>query len=116
MSGKLYAIAQFTVHAGKERAFREQAAMVFSAVRDRDPGTFVYEWFISDDGRHCTVIDGYEDSAAVLAHFQNVGALMKPLMQMCDAKIDFLGTPSPELAKFMRLAAGDLKHRFQGML
>jgi quinol monooxygenase YgiN len=116
MSDKLYAIAQFTVHEGKEQAFRAQAELVFGAVRAHDPGTFCYEWFISDDGRQCTVIDGYENSAAVLAHFRNVGALMKPLMQLCDSKIDFVGTPSPELAAMLRLTPDKLKHRFQGML
>lgn len=116
MTNKLYAIAQFTVHEGKEQAFRAQAATVFEAVREKDPGTFCYEWFISADGRQCTVIDGYENSDAVIAHFKNVGALMKPLMHMCDAKIDFVGTPSPQLAEMMRLKPESLKHRFQGLL
>jgi quinol monooxygenase YgiN len=116
MSDKLYAIAQFTVHEGKEQAFRAQAERVFQAVRANEPGTFCYEWFISDDGRHCTVIDGYENSAAVVAHFRNVGALMKPLLQMCDSKIDFVGTPSAELAALLRLAPDKQKHRIQGIL
>jgi quinol monooxygenase YgiN len=116
MSNRIYVIAQFAVHEGKEQAFRAQAELVFKQARGNEPGTFSYEWFIADDGRHCTVIDGYENSDAVLAHMKNVGALMRPLLQMCDAKIDLVGTPSPALMEKMRLKPDELKHRFQGLL
>jgi quinol monooxygenase YgiN len=114
-NNRLYALAQMTVHEGKEQAFREQAERVFAIVREKDKGTLLYEWYLSADGRHCTVIDSYENSGAVLAHMQNVGPQMKALMAMCDMKVDFLGTPSPQLAQIMRLGPERIKPRLQGL-
>jgi quinol monooxygenase YgiN len=35
----------------------------------KEPGTLAYEWFAHPDGKHFRLVENYENSAAVEAHF-----------------------------------------------
>lgn len=41
-------------------------------VREKDPGTFEYHYFVDDDPLTIHVFEGYESSEAHLAHFANI--------------------------------------------
>ena len=47
--------------------------MVDATQRD-EPGALHYEYFLSEDGRTCTVLERYADNAAVMVHLTNFGA------------------------------------------
>src|SRR5215472_10193303 len=64
---KYRAVAKFRIHPGKGAEFREVAAQCLEAVKAREPGTTVYEWFINEASTECVVLETYESAAALLA-------------------------------------------------
>jgi quinol monooxygenase YgiN len=44
-----------------------------ATLRD-EPGTLIYEWFVSDDGTHLQTYERFADNDATLAHLGNFGA------------------------------------------
>lgn len=43
-------------------------------VREREPGTLLYEWHIGEDGTTCHILEGYEGDAALIAHVEGINA------------------------------------------
>jgi quinol monooxygenase YgiN len=63
-----------------------------------EPGTQVYEWFLSADGATCHTYERFVDSAAVLAHLGNFGAKFMERFLACLEVTSFsvYGEPSDE--------------------
>lgn len=60
------------IREGQQDAFRAlMAEMVASTKAER--GTLVYEWFLADDGRTCTIREHFVDTAAYKEHSDNFG-------------------------------------------
>lgn len=51
-------------------AFQDLGKRMTDYVRENEPGTVVYSWYISDDGRFVNE-DGYDDDASFLTHLGN---------------------------------------------
>ena len=88
MSKKLQLSARMKIREGKLEGFKQQAAICISQVKEKDPGTLQYDWFLNSDKTECEIREAYESSEALLAHVAN---LREPL------GILFEQYPSPEL-------------------
>ncbi len=66
-------------------------------VRENEPGTLLYDWYVSEDGARCIVFDTYEDSDAALFHMQNLGPLVGELAALGTLRLEVHGEPSDEL-------------------
>lgn len=86
-------VTRFSIAAGQEAAFREQAQLLTDLVRARDPGTARYDWFFSGDGRSSVALDTYADTAGMLAHMANAHALHAGLLDIATMQTEFLGDP-----------------------
>lgn len=64
--------AHMTVRPDQADEFRKQAAEMLRLVRDKDPGTLRYDWFISRDGTRCEVREAYVDDEALIEHCVNI--------------------------------------------
>lgn len=111
----IMSVARFTIHAGKAEEFKALASECVRIVRERDPGTSVYEWFINQDETVCVAIDRYDSSDAVLAHIRNVGPTMRKLRQCADVSVELLGSPSAALMEALQFKASAVLRLHDGL-
>jgi len=109
------AVAKFRIHEGKTAAFRELAAQCLAAVKAREPGTSVYDWFINEAGTECVVVETYDSDEALLAHTRNVGALVGQILKIADCKVDMLADPTPQVREALKRMPLNLYARLQGL-
>jgi quinol monooxygenase YgiN len=67
MDAEVSWLYELAVKPGQLDSFRTLMAELTDSAR-AEPGTFLYEWSLSDDGNVAHVREGYADSAATLAH------------------------------------------------
>ena len=118
MISKLYVSARMKIREGKLEGFKRQAAEIMSLVREKDPGTLQYDWFISSDKTECEVRKAYESSEAFMAHKANVReALMKLFEQFAtDHFAMFFGDPSPQLLEAAKAMKGKMSWKMYSLL
>jgi quinol monooxygenase YgiN len=112
---KYRAVAKFRIHPGKTAEFRALAAECLEAVRARDPGTSVYEWFMNEAGTECVVLETYDSAESLLAHARNAGPLVGRLLQLADCSVDLLADPTPEVRAALKRMPLSLYGRMQGL-
>ena len=97
----LDAIALFRIHPGQLEAFKEIAATMIEAVREKEKGIgcLQYDWFYNETRSECIVREIYRDSDAVLAHMGNVGPMLGQLAAISELSLQVCGTPSEALKK-----------------
>lgn len=88
---------QMAVKEGRLDKARALATEMVSATR-QEPGTLVYEWFLSDDGKRCHINERFADSEAALAHLGNFGAKFADRFLDCfePTSLSVYGEPSTE--------------------
>ncbi|HRI07422.1 MAG TPA: antibiotic biosynthesis monooxygenase [Nannocystaceae bacterium] len=93
----------FKVHPGNEEAARALMPRFVEQTRS-EPGCLFYGFTTCDDEVFCQ--EAYVDGDAVLAHLQNVGALLGEMLKLADLlRLEFHG-PAAELAKIEPAAKG----------
>jgi quinol monooxygenase YgiN len=113
--------ARLKIRDGELEGFKQQAAEVMSQAKAKDTKTLRYDWFISDDGTHCEVREGYVDADGLLEHSDHVGEVRAKLFSdfAYDHDMTLYAEPSPALADAFEAMAGHVTvHRyslFQGL-
>lgn len=92
----MYTYAKFKIHPGKTEEFKRLSRRCVEIVREREPGTLFYEWFMNADETECVAIDGYVDLDAVMDHVRNIGPTMRELMNISDRYLEILGADPTE--------------------
>lgn len=101
-------VPYFKVKAGKLDAFRALCERFVDRTK-AEPACLYYGFSFDGDQAHCR--EGYEGADGLLAHLQNVGALLKEALEIADiARLEVHG-PAAELAK-LRKPLADLKPQF----
>lgn len=90
-------IARVVFKAGKLDEWKRLTEQAMEIVRSRDPGTLQYEVFFNADESEAIVFERYRDAESALAHFENIGHLMEPLMDTATVTGELLGTPNEEM-------------------
>jgi quinol monooxygenase YgiN len=91
--------ARAAIHEGKLEEFKALAAQCVRTVREKEPGTLQYEWFLNQARTQCVVQETYKDSEAVLQHIANLAPTLAALLQVADWTFELFGSPSPELVQ-----------------
>ena len=65
---QIKATALFKIKEGKLEEFKQLIPVFISTVKEKDPGTLTYHWYLNEDSMECVVLETYTDSQAVLAH------------------------------------------------
>jgi quinol monooxygenase YgiN len=108
---KLQLSARMKIREGKLEGFKRQAAVCISYVKETDPGTLQYDWFVNSDNTKCEIREVYESSEALLAHRANLREPLRILFEQyaTDHSVVIYGDPTPEV---MQSAAkmGDSRH------
>ena len=98
MSEPLSIIARMYVREGELAGFKAQAREVTRLTKERDKGTFRYDWYLRDNSE-VWILEEYASSEAWMQHRENVGeALDKLFADYADGhNVSVFGEPSPEL-------------------
>ncbi len=89
-------VPYFKVHDGKLDAFKDGCAAFIEATA-KEAGCVHYAFSFNGDEAHCR--EGYDDAAAVLAHLENVGAMLQEALQIADITRLEVHGPASELDK-----------------
>ena len=107
---ELIGIARFKFHPGKLEEYKRLSAEAKEIVRSKDPGTLQYDIFFNDDESEAIVVERFRDSAALIEHGQNMGAISEAVLKTADVTGELLGDPSEEIRE--RLASGEQPRLF----
>ena len=96
---KIQVSAKMKIIHGMLEEFKQQAAKCISVVKEKDPGTLQYDWFINSDMTECEIRETYESSEAFLAHISNLREPLRILFEKFASyhAVVIYGEPSPEL-------------------
>ena len=94
-------IVRFTFRPGQVEEFKRISKLCLDVVRAEDPGTLAYDTYFNADETKAVVIERFRDSAALIAHSQNMGQFMDSIMATADVEGELLGELSPKLAAMM---------------
>ncbi len=82
---------------GNLTEFKTVAAQALESAKS-EAGTLRYDWFLNEEETACAAYEEYEDSAALLTHVANLGALFGTLLEVSGGcKFEMFGNPTPEL-------------------
>ncbi|MCK5369405.1 MAG: antibiotic biosynthesis monooxygenase, partial [Cyclobacteriaceae bacterium] len=59
---QIKANALFKIKEGKLEEFKQLIPVLISIVKEKDPGTLTYDWYLNEDNMECTVLETYADS------------------------------------------------------
>jgi len=112
---EIKAKALFKIKEGKLGEFKELIPQFISAVKEKDPGTIIYEWYLDEERMECVVLESYADSDAVMAHVANVGGLLQKSAEFGDLTLEVFGNPSNELLKVFESIGASIYPYFSGI-
>ena len=100
--------ARLKIREGKLEGFKQQAAEMMRQAKEKDTKTLRYDWFLSDDGTACEVLEGYVDADGLLEHSDHVWEARARLFQdfAYGHDMTIYGEPSPALAELIERMAG----------
>ena len=101
-------VPYFRIPAGKMAEFKSYCDE-FVARTKNEPKCLYYGFSFSDDLAHCR--EGYADAESLLAHLQNIGALLEEALKIAELTRLEIHGPADELAK-LREPLADLKPQF----
>lgn len=111
MSKPLSIIARMYIREGQLEGFKKQAIEIANQTREKDTGTFRYDWYIRDN-KEAWILEEYASSEAWMQHKENVGEALDKLFSdyADDHNVLVFGEPSPELFEMgNRLMAGRIQ-------
>ena len=99
--------ARLKIREGKLEGFKQQAAEMMRQAKEKDTKTLRYDWFLSDDGTACEVLEGYVDADGLLEHSDHVWEARARLFQdfAYGHDMTIYGEPSPALAETVEAMA-----------
>lgn len=93
-----------TINEGKLSEF-EAVAQTMIAGSQKEPGALGYDFFLSDDGKGCRLVESYVDADALLVHFKGpvVQELVPRLLGTSSlSRFEVYGDPGPEAAQMLK--------------
>ena len=95
--------ARLRVRDGRLEEFKQQAAEMMRATREKDTGTLAYDWFLSADGTECEVHEAYVNADALVDHAFHVREARDAMFAefAYDHRMAFYGEPSPQLRELV---------------
>ena len=98
MSEAVRMVVKLSVNDGQQEEFKRLATELIETVEAKDPGCLQYDWFLSEDGQTCTVLEDYQNADALVAHVHIVGELIQATLQTAQpVSVDVYGDPTDEL-------------------
>ena len=88
-------VLEFSIKDGKVDQFKTKAEGYIAAVRENEPDTLVYQWYLSEDGTRCLVYETFTSSEGLLTHLENVGPSLPELLEIAPiTRLEVFGSAS----------------------
>ena len=101
-NGPFRMIVRQGIKPGKLEEFKKMAEALTAGVEADEPTTLGYEWFISEDGSSCYLIESYGNAEAFLLHFQNLGSKLHDMLEISPLEdMVVIGDPGPEVKEML---------------
>lgn len=107
---KIFGFVDIWIDEGKTDEFVEGARECHDAALLDLTGSHFYEWFLSDDGRHCVVIEAYDGPEAVAHHSKMMAGRVTKLLDIAKFEIEFSGEVPESIREAMRAKLGTVKY------
>jgi quinol monooxygenase YgiN len=103
--------AKMKIREGMIEGLKQHANECIQRVKEKDPGTIQYDWFISSDNTECEIRETYENSETFLAHLSNLSDLLQILYEKfaSDHSVAIYGVPSQDLLEKINARGVDTK-------
>lgn len=66
-------VLEMNIQDGMSDAVQPLIDEMVAATQANEPGALTYEYYLTDDGTQCTVLERYADSDAAMVHLENFG-------------------------------------------
>jgi quinol monooxygenase YgiN len=96
----LHWIIELSINEGKQYEFQKLAKEMSNMVRCTELGTRNYEWFLSENGNKCLVIETYDSSNSALVHVRGeaINKIFPEVLKVAKiTRFEICGKPSKEL-------------------
>jgi quinol monooxygenase YgiN len=98
----LHWIVELSIDEGKQHEFEKLAKEMSDMVRRSESGTRKYEWFLSEKGNRCLVIETYDNSNSGLTHIRGeaINKIFPEILKVAKiTRFEICGDPSEELIR-----------------
>jgi quinol monooxygenase YgiN len=94
---KVSYVIEITISDGKLDEFKSMAAGFISGVKEGEPDTLGYQWYLNEEGTRCILQETFSSSEAMLTHLANVGPSLPELLAIAPiTRVEVLGAVSDE--------------------
>jgi quinol monooxygenase YgiN len=118
MSRQVHLNVSLAIRDGKLDEFQAVARELLGITR-KEPGTLAYEWYLSDDGKRCKLIESYADADALLAHIAGAaGAQVGVPKLLRTAEVtgfQVYGDPDPKAKEVLAGFGAEIFFRWDGL-
>ena len=98
MSKNVVGISVVRIKPGELENFKAVVKELVAATQANEPGAMAYEYYVSQDGEQCHILERYVDSAAVMAHLANFAPFAERFMAAVEMTgLTLYGNPSDEV-------------------
>lgn len=116
MTNYITTTSELSIPTEKIDEFKKLATEMIKKVQANEPNTLSYDWFLSEDESKCYVIEIYQDSEAVQAHWGNVNEKLGPLMELASLTgLTICGSPSDEVRQVFEAFGGKFFEYWKGV-
>src|SRR5262245_28270028 len=103
MTELLIAVDHSEIREGKLDAVKATAAELAEFVEANEPETIAYSIYVDDEARRMTVVQIHPSSDSMELHMELAAPVFRKFAGLLElTRVDFYGTPSPELLRRMR--------------
>jgi len=89
---------EMTIPEGQTGEFKRLAQGAINLVKANEPKMLSSEWYISDNGRQCYVVERYSEADGIPAHIKNLGRILTDLIKVSPiTRFKVFGTISDEI-------------------
>lgn len=82
-----------------QAAFRDAAERLVAAVRESEPGTLTYTYYLNEDRGDVVIEETYADAAALQAHVDNAGPALGEMLAAIEMRGFVTLGPVPDEAR-----------------
>jgi quinol monooxygenase YgiN len=96
---KVSYIIEFSISDGKVDEFTAKAKGYIELVKENEPDTLGYQWYVAEGGTRCLLQETFSSSEALLTHLGNVGPSLPELLAIAPiTRLEVLGSASAAAA------------------
>ena len=104
---------------GQLETFKGLVTEMISFIKTDEPGTIIYDWYISYATHKGTLLERYKNNQAAIKHVKNFvsGKYVERLMSICTFEsITILGDASDELKETLKDFTEDFRNHIGGFV